>query len=233
MSKFSTALLSALLILSCGYSAFAGSQQTTPTNSTAMITRVRSNLNEAVASFWTDAELLAWMNSGIQDIAARTRALQTVENATTADGVIEYTISTNYDGVFGVVYWSNSTNPKALARGNPFSSTTGIGRATAVNEPVYWAESRGRIMVWPPCNGAKSGKQLVIYLNERPADVSSGGNIPLPVYLENALEWFVTAQALHKDIQDSRGGYFKSMYQAEIDRFRADFIDFGQEPKDQ
>jgi hypothetical protein len=88
-------------------------------------------------------------------------------------------------------------------------------------------------MVWPPCNGAKAGKQLVIYLNERPATIASGDNIPIPAYLENALEWYVTAQALHKDIRDSRGGYFKAMYQAEIDRFRADFIDFGQEPKDQ
>ncbi len=232
-SKYSAAAAVCALAFALACPAFAGSQEISSTTATEMIARVRSNLNEAVASFWTDAELLAWMNSGIQDIATRTRALQTAENATTVAGAVEYTISTDYTGIFGVVYWSSATTPKALSRGNPFSVTAGIGRAPSVNEPAYWAESRGRLMAWPPCSAANAGKQLVIYLNARPAAISYADYIPLPAYLDNALELFVTAQALHKDIRDSRAGYFKAMYQAEIDRFRADFIDFGQEPKDQ
>lgn len=233
MKRFSGIACVLLLVFICYAMAHAGSQQITPTNSTDMIARVRSNLNESVASFWTDAELLGWMNSGVLDIAARTRALQTTENATIWEGVIEYPIASDYIGVFGVIYWSNSTTPKALSRGNPFSLVSGLGKGTAVNEPVYWAESRGNIMVWPPCNAAKSGNQLVIYLNSRPEYIEEGDNIPLPSYLDNALELYVTSRALHKDIRDSRGAYFGAMYQSEIDRFRADYVDYGQEAKDQ
>jgi hypothetical protein len=222
----------ALLIVIC-HRAHAGSQQTSGTNSTALISKVRYNLNEASASFWSDTELLSYMNNGIQDIATRTRATQTTENATTADGVIEYTISTNYIGMYGIVYWTNSTKPKALSKRNPFSETSGIGKGSVVNEPAYWAESRGKVIVWPPCNGANSGKQMVIYLNERPSAISSGDAIPLPAYLDNSLEWYVTSQALYKDQRYAQAGYFKAMYQTELDRFRADLVDFGQEPKDQ
>lgn len=226
-------LLALLMALACVGQAIAGSQQLTPTNSTALITKIRSNLNESIASFWTDAELLAWMNDGIKDIATKTRAMQTTENATTVDGAVEYTVSTDYIGIVGVTFWSNSTNPKALSRRNPFSETSGIGKSAAVKEPVYFADWNGKILAWPVCSGANAGKQMVIYLTARPSAIASGDNIPIPSYLDNALEWYVTAQALHKDIMDSRAGYFKAMYQAEIDRYRADFIDFGQEPKDQ
>jgi hypothetical protein len=38
-------------------------------------TNVRSNLEESSASFWTDAELTAWINDGCRDIARRAQVL--------------------------------------------------------------------------------------------------------------------------------------------------------------
>ena len=73
-------------------SVFAGSQQTSSTLASAIITTARYYLNEATASFWADAELLVWLNLGTRDIVARTKCLESSKSITLVPNTVEYSV---------------------------------------------------------------------------------------------------------------------------------------------
>jgi hypothetical protein len=222
-------ILSALLVVLAAGTAQAGSQQTGSTNSTGLLTRVRYVLDEPTAAFWSDAELLSWLNNGVEDIAARTKCLQASENATLRSGVVEYFVSSSYVGLTGALYY-NGSSYKALDRANPFDPSKGIGNAQNVGEPVHYADWGGKVLLWPEPGSAVDGKTVSVFYVERPSRIASGDAVPVPAYLVNALEMYVASQALYKDRQDARAAWYESKYKAEIDRYRSDYVEFSKEP---
>lgn len=98
-----TAFLAVFLCLSI---AFAGSQTTSTSTAATLITQVRAYLNESAASFWTDAELLQWLNDGTLDIATRTNAIETSEVKTLGLANSTYPLTSSFISVKNVVYKS-------------------------------------------------------------------------------------------------------------------------------
>lgn len=201
---------------------FAGSQQTTPTNSTDIIGNVRAYLNEPNEDFWLDSELLVWINDGIMDVAARTRAMQTSENATLVANTLEYSLNTNFIGVNGAMY-TNGTVYAGLKQSNPFDPETGIGSPLEGAFPAYWAEYGDAVWLWPV--GDTVSGTVIVYLVERPEAILEGDNLPVPAIYDKAITLYVVAQALFKDAQAGKGGAYLSRYEAEINRFRADYVE--------
>jgi hypothetical protein len=136
--------LTIVLLLIAGF-VFAGSQQTSSTPASTIITRARYHVNEATASFWSDTELLAWVNQGIVDIGARTKCLESSESVTLIGNTYEYTIAGTYIDLSTVVYNDAGGAKKGLVRKNPQS----IGNVRAVGEPVFWYEWAGKVGVYP------------------------------------------------------------------------------------
>lgn len=126
-------------------SVFAGSQQTSSTAASTIIIRARYHLNEASASFWSDTELLAWVNQGIVDIGARTLCLESSESVALIANTYEYTVAGTYIDLTTVVYNDASGRKKGLLRKNPQS----IGNIRDVGEPVFWYEWAGKVGVYP------------------------------------------------------------------------------------
>lgn len=142
MKRLSIILFILLLLAGMAYS---GSQQTSSTAASTIITRARYYLNETSASFWSDTELLAWINQGTVDIGARTQCLESSESVTLAANTYEYSISGTYIDLATVVYNDSSGAKKGLTRKNPQS----VGSVRNVGEPVYWYEWAGKVGVFP------------------------------------------------------------------------------------
>jgi len=87
MKKLILTILACFLIVS---TAFGGSQQTSSTAASTIIVNARYYLNESSASFWSDTELLVWVNQGTMDIVGRTRCLENSEAVSLLANTVEY-----------------------------------------------------------------------------------------------------------------------------------------------
>jgi hypothetical protein len=216
------ALILALILL-LPLSAFASSQQNSTTSAEDFISDVRSYLNDTTETFWSNDELLEWINDGLVDIAANSRAMQSFEDLATVQDQIEYTVTSDYIGIDGVL-WTNSTSYKALERKDPFNPNDGIGRVQDVGEPVFFAEYGGKVLAWPVSDADDAGNTLRVFYTQRPDDVTTADNLPTPAIYDKALKLYVVAQAMRKDLKHATAAALMTEYAAELDRFRADYI---------
>lgn len=196
-------------------SPYAANQTTSSSTGTTIITKARYYLNESTASFWTDAELLAWLNDGVLDIVSRTHCLEGNETETITTGTTEYAISTAYITVKGVVY----NGVQALRKG----SIEHMGDTTDVGEPAYYFIWDNNLVIYPTPDSGASGYALTTYLVERPTAIVAGGTVAVPAQYDRALVLYIVAQALFKDEKFAKAGRFMAEYLSELDRFRVDF----------
>lgn len=131
------------LLLSASAS-FAGSQQTSSTLASTIITNSRYYLNETTADFWTDAELLVYLNEGTVDIVSRTRCLEGSEAVSLAANTIEYSITGPYIAVTTAIYTDQNGVKKGLVKNNPQA----VGHSRD-NVPNGWYDWGGKIGIFP------------------------------------------------------------------------------------
>ena len=67
------------------------------------VLEVRYIINEATASFWSDAEIQAWLDQGISDITSRALCFQTSDTITLSTSVYEYSTTTGSVSVSAIV----------------------------------------------------------------------------------------------------------------------------------
>ena len=123
---------------------FAGSQQTSTTLASTIITNARYYLNESSANFWTDAELLVYLNQGTVDIVSRTRCLEGSESVSLAANTIEYSLTGPYIAVETAIFTDQNGVKKGLVKKNPQS--VGHSRDAV---PTWWYEWDGKIGIFP------------------------------------------------------------------------------------
>ena len=141
MKKLILITLACLLIVS---TAFGGSQQTSSTAASTIIVNARYYLNESSASFWSDTELLVWVNQGTMDIVGRTRCLENSEAVSLLANTVEYSITGPYIDITTVLYNDYNGVKKGLVRKNPQS----IGHSRDL-EPSWWYEWNGKVGIFP------------------------------------------------------------------------------------
>ena len=140
-------LLSLLALIMIATVVFAGSQQTSSTAASTIITNARYYINEAanVANlFWSDTELLVWVNQGTMNIVGRTRCLESSEEVTLLANTTEYAITGPYIDLVTVVFRDQNGVEKGLVRKNPQS----VGHSRD-NVPTWWYEWDGKLGVFP------------------------------------------------------------------------------------
>ncbi len=223
MKRIAFAIAGVILILCLCGPAFPGSQQTSSTLASTIITNARSLLNESAASFWTDAELLVWLNDGILDIAARSHCLETTESISLSTNTVEYAITTNFITVKAVAYVNSSSVAKGLKPGNVLS----VGNVGDLEEPVFWYEFAGKIGAYPALSSVTT-ETIKAYLIKRPTAIASSDNVTTPAVYDHALTLYVVAKAHLKDRQTGRYHQIIGLYMAELKRIRADMIEMSQ-----
>ncbi len=214
-----------------------------------IIVRARYLLNEETASFWTDAEMLTWVNDGIEDIAARTNCIETTEVDALVAGTLLYDIETEYLKILHAVYrlptvtfdllqengdallqenddniliaQATANGYKGLYRG----SYQNVGHEENVSEPIYWFVWKDQVGYYPVTNSSSAGNTVTVYIVARPYEIPSDANIPLPAIYDDPLVVYVAAQGFLKDGMLGFGQAFMAEYQQLLDRFRIDYMD--------
>lgn len=202
--------------------AYCGSQQVSSTLASTIITNARAYLNEDATEstlFWSDAELLVWLNEGIIDLISRSRCLETTEDVTLVSGQLEYTLSTAYIGITGAIY-NDGTTYKALKMGDIRET----GHAESDSGPEFWYEWNGKVGIYPIADSDTAGDTVTFYMIERPTAITAATAIPIPAYYDHVLTIYIVAQALMKDTKVDLAAMWMQEYFRVIDRFRADYL---------
>jgi len=223
--QFFTIILSLFVLVS---STWAGSQQTSTTLASTIITNVRAYLNEDATAntlFWSDAELLVWLNDGLVDLVARSRCLETTEVVTLVSGTLEYTLSTAYIGITGAIYTDGSSY-KALKMGDIREA----GHAESDSGPEFWYEWNGKVGIYPLATADTAGDTVVFYMIERPSAIASTASITVPAYFDHILTMYIVAQAYMKDTKVDMATLWLQEYYKAIDRFRLDYTHHTKKP---
>ena len=99
---------------------------------TDLISRVRDRLNEATASFYSDAQITRWLNSGENDVATKSLCYESIQSKSTSNGA--RTVAVTAIKVHHVEYVPTGTN-LGLIKINPLQlghlPTDGV-------TPQYW-----------------------------------------------------------------------------------------------
>lgn len=225
-NRFVIAVLIAAFLV-CG-NVWAGPQQISSTSAQTIINNARFMLNEATAAFWTDVELLVWVNNGMFDIATRTKALEDTERILLLTGVTEYAISSNYIRIESAIYSGATTSKSA----NPYKGLKRVHirdvKRSDAGEPVQFYTWNDMVGFNPMPGSAVSGYTVLLYMTDVPATVAVGDNIGTPAIYDHALTLFVVWQAFRKERNPNVGAY-EADYKSALDRFR---VDYTMEKKD-
>ena len=217
-------ILCILVIVFLSTFVFAGSQQTSSTLASTIITDARTYLNETSAGFWSDTELLTWLNDGILDIVSRTRCLEISEDITLVAGQLEYTIRTDYLGIESIYY-----HPSGEYKGLKMVEPRDIGHIEAIGEPDEWYEWDGKIGFSPLTLESSSGDTVTLYLILNPEIVTLADKITIPAIYDRALTLYIVSKGHLKERRIDKAAQLMAEYISELDRFR---LDFNQQPKE-
>jgi len=214
-----------------------GSQRTSSTLVSDLITKVRYLIHEVLTTagedsdaFWKDDEdIIPAIHDGVQDIATRTGCLEETEEIDLASNTVEYSItSTTYIAVNAVVYTDANGKKAGLKRGTP----THIGHEGQEDKPEYWYEFDGKVGVYPMLS-ARTTEDIKLYMLSLPAAITATTDtIPTPAHYDVALKYYVAAMMFLKDRQISRYDGLMSLYYKILDRYRADFNEQVKESED-
>lgn len=198
--------------------AYGGSQTTSSTLASAIITNARDYLSEPSTVFFGDTQMLVWLNDGQVDIAIRNRALASTVSVDLATDTILYSVTGDWFGITDVVYIDSDSVSKGLIRSDP--SSTGHGGLTG--EPTYWYEYGDQIGVFPSL-ASRTSEAVTVYRVMRPGDVAASASVEVPIGYDRALTYYVVAQGHYKDQQFAKGNLFMTQYYNELDRLRFDY----------
>lgn len=168
-----------------------------------VITDIRQELLEPVAGFWTDGNLLTWVNRAEQDYVGRVRGLEATASASTVAGVPSYELPANWLSAVAVFYndrrdgtdhWYplEMTDLQRMSRENPnFLS----GATTNRNKPQY-ATVWDRRLYLDPVPDTDGDGNLRMFFKAKPVSLTSTSqSINIDDSLAGAIRAFVLWKA--------------------------------------
>lgn len=220
----------ALVLLSVSI-AFAGPQGTSSTTGTNMIARARVYLDEPSSDIrqWTEAELLQFLNDGMVDIVARTKCYQGTEAITLVANTVEYTPTTDYIDVVAAVCNPASGSSWGLKHGNIRSRASSA--TTDLDGPEFFYEFGGKVGFYPAYSSVTT-ETVTVYFAKYPTAIAAGGTVPLSKVFDNALVYYITAQAFLLDKRITEANNYLNLYFSELSQYRQEFVEADNETLD-
>lgn len=182
-----------------------------------VITAVRDILNEQTAAFWTDTQLLKWINNGIIDIVSKTWCLADSETITLATGTLEYALSNDLIAVVSVTY----NSAKGLVLGHPSM----LGHIYDPDEPVYYYFFNQKIGILPKPTSTVDSNTCEVYEIPKPTEITVAGTVTVPSYLDDTLQQYVVGKALRKDNRPTEAEKIENEYKGNLRFYRSDLLE--------
>jgi hypothetical protein len=172
----------------------------------SILSRVRDQLVEATASFWTDAELYRYMSDAESEINNMVECYQLTGTAAAATGTSAYTLPTDcvtvtrltYDGV-----------PLKLVSQRERSNLDqpGYGSTVQTGDSTHWYMYGGMAYLWPVPSRAPTIKYWYV---AEPVDISTASSsFSVPQQFQNAIQDYVLYRAFTKDQDQGKAEWHK------------------------
>lgn len=190
------------------------------TTAAQIITRVRYRLAETTAKFWSDPELLAWLNEALRDAGRFTRHIRDTKTVSVTGSIAEYTLSSDVIEVDEVYYLPGDGRSIPLT-GQSYDNLNaqwGQWQNSYVGEPRVYAlwgtPPTLKIKLYPTPEASASLSLLVVRMPAQCASTSA--TVDFPPQWEDLLEDYMEMAALRK-ARDSRWQEAFQMYTAKRD----------------
>lgn len=201
-----------------------------------IIAQIRSALVEPVEGFWTDEELIRWMNRGQSDFVNRTRCLEDKDVSTTEGGVGIYPLPSNCLSVSAIFIntaqrtettpnpapnWQRliPTNLEKNAQQAPNFTSTNSSQTGDPSSYMIWGRSLYLFPVprTPVLPQLAPSDNLLLFFKSKPLDIESS-NQPLGLddSLHEALIAYVLWRAYEKEKEFEQAVYQRSIYEGYI-----------------
>jgi hypothetical protein len=196
-------------------------------------TQVRSILGESTASFWTDAEIAAWLSEAAQDLSARTLCVQKTADVTLATGTVEYSTEDYTIKILGAYYVSPDI--EGVAQGYIGLKRILLNQIadlphTTPGPPKYFyrysEDGTGKIGIMPLPTATENGQIVKVIYAAQTNDIAE-----IPQLLQSATLWYCAAMAYKKEHRYAESDKFYQMYIQKLQALRSDIYDVPPEQK--
>lgn len=186
------------------------------------ITQTRYALNEASASFWTDAELTAWIQEAVRSFSSKTLMVETTD---TLDPLVANQLSyTSSDEtwidemleIYAAIYNDGSNKHKGLIKVHP--RMLGNVATFTSGAPKYYCMHARALYIWPLASAAVAAAGSIEFLYATETDditVMTDEFQHLPIL-------YATAKAKQKDRKFGESATLMQQFLQEISFERAD-----------
>lgn len=186
-----------------------------------ILTDVRRALLEISAQFWSDAELLRYLNRGELDYVNKTRILEDTAQVSLVQGRLDYPLPPNWlsakavffkvENADGTYHWKRlyPTNIEKNAQVAPnFMNTTSDNQGTPQR---YWIW--GRTLWLDKAPDANNDTSLVLFYKSKPIALTAATQqINLDDSLSEALTAYILDKAWSKENEPDRADEQKTIY---------------------
>ncbi len=189
--------------------------------------QVRAILNEATASFWSDAEINAWLAEASRDISLRTGCYQFSDQITLVVNQLEYTalVTGGASGVadavmvWGLIY-EGTENYLGLQRIHPSQVSTLPHLAPGT--PKYFYYFADKIGILPLANSAVSGDTVRFYYSKETDAIAN-----IPDEYQQATFLYAASRAYLKEHRYQESANLFKMYLEAIQALQRDLPGYG------
>jgi hypothetical protein len=192
------------------------------TLASALITRLRSKLDDPSAAFFSDTDLLAWINEGMRDAGRRTRHIRDVKTVNVTGGVSEYTLTADVIEIEMVSYLPGDGRviPLLGQSYEQMSNVWGSFQNQRVGEPqafAPWGTPPNLKIKLYPSPEASSSPGLSLLVRRMPAvATTTASNLDWPEHWDDLIEDYAEMCALRK-ARDPRWQEAFAMYTSKRD----------------
>lgn len=190
------------------------------TTANELITRVRSRLDETTPAFWTDANLIVWLNEGLRDAGRYTRHIRDTKTINVTAGVSEYTVQADVIEIENAFYLPGDGRQISLTGQSrdtvaSWGSWQNIGGEPAAFS-LWGTPPLLKIKLYPTPEVSRTGG-LSLLVTRLPAVVTTGADVvDFPPGWEDVIEDYMEMAALRK-ARDQRWQEAFQMYTSKRD----------------
>ena len=170
-----------------------------------ILSRVRDLLDESSAGFFTDAQIVRWINDGERDVAIKGLCIESIKSVATVANT--RTVAAPYNKVMAVECVPSSGDPRFLAKVTPRHFGHGFDSGT---EPQAWSQWGNEICIEPIPTAAYN---LNIYASILPTcEMSESTDEPqVPAAFVPLIAQYAFIRGLYKDrLYGVASGEYKS-----------------------
>jgi len=195
--------------------------------------QVRSLLGEATASFWTDAEINAWLSEAAQDLSARTLCVQKTADVTLATGTVEYATEDYTIKIIGAYY--ESPDIEGVAQGYIGLKRVMLNQIADLphmtpGPPKYFyrysEDGTGKIGFIPLPTATENGETVKVIYAAQTNDIAE-----IPQLLQSATFWYCASMAYKKEHRYTEADKFYQMYLQKLQSLRSDIYNVPPDQK--